>query len=118
MSTKRAKERKRQKQLEEEVLYNTLDDKMLRATFDWADKDGSGYLEREECIAALTKIGSKISFEDLDTDGDNRISFEEFSVGALSHKHRSRTGSLPILHLGSASDCVGASCAPMKCPAQ
>jgi len=61
-------------------LYVTMDLEILREQFNAFDKDGSGYLEPGEAIAALASIGSKLSFSDLDTDGDNRISFEEFSV--------------------------------------
>ena len=60
--------------------YVTMDPKILREQFDSFDKDGSGYLEPAEAAAALIAIGSKLSFKDLDTDGDQRISFEEFSV--------------------------------------
>jgi len=69
---------------------STIDTDSLRAQFDSFDKDGSGYLERDECIAALAKLGTKVTFESLDNDGDARISFEEFTmVTQLSgtHKH-------------------------------
>jgi Ca2+-binding EF-hand superfamily protein len=49
----------------------------LRRQFDEFDKDGSGFLERQECVAALAKLGSKLTLQDVDKDGDNRISFEE-----------------------------------------
>lgn len=67
-----------------------MDVTSLREQFDLFDKDGSGFLEREECIAALAKLGSKMAFEDLDKDGDQRISFEEFTVVtqlAGTHSH-------------------------------
>lgn len=51
-----------------------------RAILHTRHQDGSGYLEPAEAVAALTKIGSKLKFEDLDTDGDQRVSFEEFSI--------------------------------------
>ena len=57
-----------------------IDIDALRRQFDGFDKDGSGYLEAGEAVAALTMIGSKLKFEDLDTDGDNRISFDEVRV--------------------------------------
>lgn len=68
--------------------YVTMDVDALREQFDSFDKDGSGFLEAGEAVAALTAIGSKLSFADLDTDGDNKISFEEFSVfSQLVGKH-------------------------------
>jgi len=54
------------------------------------DKDGSGYLEREECMAALATLGSKLSFKDVDQGGDGLISLDEFKVVASladSHAH-------------------------------
>ena len=57
-----------------------IDIDALRRQFDYFDKDGSGFLEPGEAVAALTMIGSKLKFEDLDTDGDNRISFDEVRV--------------------------------------
>ena len=52
----------------------------MRKRFDEFDKDGSGFLEPLECQAALSKLGSKLTFAELDKDGDNKISFEEFTV--------------------------------------
>ena len=70
------------------AIFNTLDLDYLRRVFDDFDKDNSGFLEAAECAAALTKIGSKCKMEDLDTDGDNKISFGEFSVfSQLTGKH-------------------------------
>jgi len=72
----------------EEVKYNTLDEDYLRRAFDAYDIDKSGYLEKGEAIAALSQIGSKLRPEDLDRDGDGRISFEEFSIfSTLVGKH-------------------------------
>lgn len=71
-----------------EQKFVTMDIDVLREQFDSFDKDGSGYLEAGEAVAALTAIGSKLSFADLDSDGDNKISFEEFSVfSQLVGKH-------------------------------
>ena len=67
-----------------EQKFVTMDIDVLREQFDSFDKDGSGYLEAGEAVAARTAIGSKLSFADLDTDGDNRISFEEFSVRSVT----------------------------------
>jgi len=57
----------------------------LRLAFDRRDIDGSGYLERSEVAAALANSGVIASvdalegiMEDMDTDGDGRIDFEEF----------------------------------------
>ena len=57
----------------------------LRLAFDRRDIDGSGYLERREVAAALANSGVIASvdalegiMEDMDTDGDGRIDFEEF----------------------------------------
>ena len=66
------------------VKYNTLDLDYLRRQFDEFDKDKSGFLEEDECKAALAKIGSNLKFADLDTDKDHKISFEEFTVRATT----------------------------------
>ena len=79
---KKKKTKKELKAEAEEVKYNTLDEAYLRNAFNQFDKDGSGYLEKDEALAALTMLGSKLSFEDLDVDSDARVSFEEFSVSA------------------------------------
>ena len=57
------------------------------------DKDKSGYIDPQELVAALTMLGVKrvdgiedadgdnrLSLKDLDKDGDQKISFEEFKV--------------------------------------
>ena len=50
--------------------------------------DNSGQLETKELAAALTKLGCKASMDELDTDGDGVISFEEFEVlSAVLEKH-------------------------------
>lgn len=63
-----------------QTKYVTVDPENLRKIFDKYDWDKSGYLDANEAAAALTQLGSKIAFEDLDSDGDNRISFDEFLV--------------------------------------
>lgn len=69
-------------------MYVTMDKDLLRKQFDLFDKDGSGYLEPGEAAAALTQIGSKLTWQDLDADGDQKISFEEFMVfSQLIGKH-------------------------------
>jgi len=74
------KKKKPAKRADEEVKYNTLDEEYLRRAFKSFDKDQSGFLERDEAVAALNMIGSRLKPEDLDRDGDGRISFEEFSI--------------------------------------
>ena len=50
--------------------------------------DNSGQLETKELAAALTKLGCKASMDELDTNGDGVISFEEFEVlSAVLEKH-------------------------------
>ena len=65
----------------------TVDMGALRRQFDEFDKDGSGFLERQECVAALAKLGSKLTLQDVDKDGDNRISYEEVSFAHMLSFH-------------------------------
>lgn len=51
--------------------------------FEEFDANKNGELDAKELEAALTKLGKKVSFEDLDTDGDGKISLEEFKMLAL-----------------------------------
>lgn len=70
------------------ATFNTISPSVLRNVFDQFDKDNSGFLEANEVVGALTKIGSKITLEMLDQDGDNKVSFEEFSVfSQLTGRH-------------------------------
>ena len=72
----------------EAAQYVTVDLDILKNIFDKFDKDKSGFLEKEECHAALTHLGSALKYEDLDTDADGKISFEEFAVfSELMGKH-------------------------------
>jgi len=69
-------------------MYVTMDKELLRRQFDSFDKDGSGVLEPGEAAAALTEIGSKLRWQDLDANKDGAISFEEFMVfSQLVGKH-------------------------------
>ena len=52
----------------------------IREQFAKFDVDNSGYLDRKECAEALRTLGSKLTFDDLDKDGDERISADEFTV--------------------------------------
>ncbi|KAL1514929.1 hypothetical protein AB1Y20_004008 [Prymnesium parvum] len=65
----------------------------LEKAFRSFDKDGSNYIDPQELVAALTMLGVKyvdgvedvdgdgrLSLKDLDKDGDQKISFEEFKV--------------------------------------
>jgi len=65
----------------------------LEKAFKSFDKDSSNYIDPPELIAALTMLGVKhvegiedadgdgrLSLKDLDKDGDQKISFEEFKV--------------------------------------
>lgn len=65
----------------------------LEKAFNSFDKDKSGYIDPQELVAALTMLGVKrvdgiedadgdnrLSLKDLDKDGDQKISFEEFKV--------------------------------------
>jgi len=65
----------------------------LEKAFNSFDKDKSGFIDPQELVAALTMLGIKevegvddedgdgrLSMKDLDKDGDQKISFEEFKV--------------------------------------
>lgn len=94
----------------------------LDKAFKSFDKDNSGFIDPQELKAALTMLGVKaadgvadldgdgrLSLDDLDTDHDDKVSFEEFKVlaavlpkrehaiykGALSQKPRDRSASRP-----------------------
>jgi len=53
---------------------------ILRKLFDEYDKDGSGALDTSELKALLGHIGSNVRQEDLDTDNDQLVTFEELQV--------------------------------------
>lgn len=54
----------------------------LRQAFELFDEDGSGYIERAELSLMLRKLGFGWQgghvFASADSDGDDRVSFEEF----------------------------------------
>ena len=59
----------------------------LRALFQQVDSDGSGFVDREELSALGAMLGKKLkkkqldaAMKDLDPDGDEMISFEEFAA--------------------------------------
>ena len=61
-------------------------DDELRTLFAQVDSDGSGYLDREELAALGAMLGKKLkrkqldaAMRELDPDGDEMITFEEFS---------------------------------------
>ena len=81
----------------------------LKEQFEQFDKDGSGFLERDECIAALAKLGSKLSFEEIDSDGDAKISFEEFTmITQLSATHAHQIFKSAKGHAGRAATGISA----------
>ncbi|KAL3890968.1 hypothetical protein ACJMK2_003234 [Sinanodonta woodiana] len=63
---------------------NELDYELLDA-FKYFDKDGNGYIDRDELKAVLTQFGDKMTEEEVDnvlheadTNGDGRIDYPEF----------------------------------------
>jgi len=61
-------------------LMESGGEEAMKSEFDKYDKDGSGYLEASELVSLATTMGCKINLSDLDADGDNRVSFDEFQV--------------------------------------
>ncbi|CAO2827100.1 unnamed protein product [Amaranthus hypochondriacus] len=66
-------------------LQKFANDEHLRKAFSYFDKDGNGYIEPEELQNALMEEGlddcSNVAndiFQEVDTDKDGKISFEEF----------------------------------------
>ncbi|EPS69569.1 calcium-dependent protein kinase 8, partial [Genlisea aurea] len=63
------------------------DERHLRKAFEFFDRDGSGYIETEEVRVVFSEEGEEASEEvvagiiqDVDTDKDGRISYEEFEA--------------------------------------
>lgn len=57
----------------------------LRETFDYNDRDEDGRIEPEEFVQMLDELGAemsekeaKIGFQDIDTNDDGLIDFDEF----------------------------------------
>ncbi|XP_077213891.1 calcium-dependent protein kinase 3-like isoform X2 [Tasmannia lanceolata] len=87
-------------------------DEHLRKAFSYFDKDGNGYIELEELREALVEDGAADSadvaddiFQEVDTDKDGRISYDEFAAmmktgtdwrKASRHYSRGRFNSLSI----------------------
>ncbi len=65
-------------------LHGRVEEKRLAEAFDHMDDDDSGYISKENLIKLLGESGTQERVEKLigsaDTDGDGRISFEEFLV--------------------------------------
>ena len=60
-----------------------LDD--LRETFDYNDRDGDGRIQKDEFVtmldeldAGLSKREIEVGFQDIDTNDDQLIDFDEF----------------------------------------
>ena len=62
-------------------MYGAQHARFLKTIFDSADKNGNGYLDPQELEAVLVQMGgNNLRLTDLDRDGDNRVSFEEFTA--------------------------------------
>ncbi|KAF3572302.1 hypothetical protein F2Q69_00061595, partial [Brassica cretica] len=93
-------------------LQKVANDEHLRKAFSYFDKDGNGYILPEELCEALKEDGGDDSvdvandiFQEVDTDKDGRISYEEFAAmmktetdwrKASRHYSRGRFNSLSI----------------------
>jgi len=71
---------------------NTDIEAEIRAAFDVFDSDKCGYIKAEELRGVMSSIGEKLTDSEIeemislvDTDGDGKISFEEF-VSIINHK--------------------------------
>ncbi|KAE9614233.1 putative serine/threonine-protein phosphatase with EF-hands [Lupinus albus] len=66
-------------------------EEQLRELFRMFDRDGNGYITAAELAHSMAKLGHALTCEELsgmikeaDTDGDGRISFQEFSQAITS----------------------------------
>uniref|UniRef100_A0A2P2N4M0 EF-hand domain-containing protein n=1 Tax=Rhizophora mucronata TaxID=61149 RepID=A0A2P2N4M0_RHIMU len=66
-------------------------DKQLKQLFTMFDRDGNGFITAAELAHSMAKLGHALTAEELtgmikeaDTDGDGRISFEEFAQAITS----------------------------------
>jgi nanoRNase/pAp phosphatase (c-di-AMP/oligoRNAs hydrolase) len=86
----------------------------LRAAFDRKDKDGSGYLDRNEIATALAASGVIASpqsvadwMESIDTDGNGKIDFEEFVVCATAAEKHAQESSINSNHKSTTLILIG-----------
>ncbi|GKV06033.1 hypothetical protein SLEP1_g17969 [Rubroshorea leprosula] len=93
-------------------LQRMANDEHLRKAFSYFDKDGNGYIEPDELREALMEDGADDCtdvandiFQEVDTDKDGRISYDEFAAmmktgtdwrKASRHYSRGRFNSLSI----------------------
>ncbi|XP_043724682.1 calcium-dependent protein kinase 13 [Telopea speciosissima] len=93
-------------------LQRMANDEHLRKAFSYFDKDGNGYIDPEELQGALMEDGTITSadvandiFQEVDTDKDGKISYEEFAAmmktgtdwrKASRHYSRGRFNSLSV----------------------
>lgn len=93
-------------------LQRMANDEHLRKAFSYFDRDGNGYIERDELRDALMEDGADDCtdvandiFQEVDTDKDGRISYDEFAAmmktgtdwrKASRHYSRGRFNSLSI----------------------
>ena len=68
-------------------VQTILTDEKLLAIFKQFDTDSSGFITRDNIVAAMNKLGQHINEKELDAimqnhdiKGDNRLSFEEFKM--------------------------------------
>ncbi|CAL4918729.1 unnamed protein product [Urochloa decumbens] len=73
-------------------LKDTDSEEKLREAFDVIDKDQDGYISATELRQVMTNLGEKVTDQEVeemmreaDTDGDGRVSFEEFKRRILDN---------------------------------
>lgn len=76
-------------------------DSQLRRLFTACDTDGSGFIGVEEVRDICSKFGipevdGDAIFEDLDRDGDGKVSFEDFHAGFDEYEKSILTCTLPL----------------------